>query len=301
MKEDRPSATARMIALGTVLLGADRRFGRLVPPASAEFCRRFLEAASPRGLNLARLCDRGWFRTLMAWMESAVIPGIRLHYALRKRFLEDVARRCLREGFSQVVVLGGGFDTLALRLHAEHPESRFIEIDHPATQRVKARGLEGRRPPSPNLRFVPADFTRETIEEVLLNRASYDPGVRTLFVMEGVLMYLGGEDIDRLFSFVRRRSPSGSRFAFTFMEPRAGGKLKFDRSGPLVDPWLRLMSEPFRWGIGRPELPDFLKARGLELEELATPEMFRRLYLEPERMGKPILAEGEFVAVALVA
>jgi methyltransferase (TIGR00027 family) len=300
MKADRPSATARTIALGTVLLKADPRFGRLVSPEAAETCRAFLEAASPRGLNLARLCDRSWFRAFMGWMERATLPGLRLHYSLRKRFIEEVARRSLGEGTRQLVVLGGGFDTLALRLHPEFPERRFIEIDHPATQRIKLKALEGRRAPGPNLRLVPADFTRETLEEVLLNRTPFDPGLRTLFVMEGVLMYLEVEDIDRIFSFVRRRSPAGSRFAFTFMTLRPGGRLGFARSSPLVDTWLRLMGEPFRWGLRRDDLAGFLRSRGLELEELATPETFRRVYLEPEGMGTPVLAEGECVAVARV-
>ena len=300
MKEDRPSATARTIALGTVLLKSDPRLGRWVPDEAAELCRGFLEAASPRGLNLARLCDRRWFRALMGWMERATLPGLGLHYALRKRFIEEVARRSLRDGTRQVVVLGGGFDTLALRLHAEFPGTLFIEIDHPATQRIKVKALDGRPSPGPNLRFVSSDFTRETIEEALLKRTPFDSSIRTHFVMEGVLMYLAKEDIDRIFSFVRRRAPSGSRFAFTFMDLRPGGRLGFARSSPLVNPWLRMMGEPFRWGLRRAELPGFLKSRGLELEELATSEVFRRKYLEPERMGTPILADGECVAVARV-
>jgi len=195
MKEDRPSATARTIALGTVLLKSDPRLGRWVPDEAAELCRGFLEAASPRGLNLARLCDRRWFRALMGWMERATLPGLGLHYALRKRFIEEVARRSLRDGTRQVVVLGGGFDTLALRLHAEFPGTLFIEIDHPATQRIKVKALDGRPSPGPNLRFVSSDFTRETIEEALLKRTPFDSSIRTHFVREGVLMYLAKEDI----------------------------------------------------------------------------------------------------------
>lgn len=300
MKEDRPSATARMIALGTVLLKADPRLGRWVSDEAAEACRGFLEAASPRGLNLARLCDRPWFRALMGWMERATLPGLRLHYALRKRYLEEVARRCLGDGTRQVVVLGGGFDTLALRLHAEFPGTLFVEIDHPATQALKVKALEGRRRPGHNLRLVPADVTRESIEEILQKRAPFTPARRSLFVMEGVLMYLRREDVDGVFSRVRRLASSGSTFAFTFMEPRAGGRVAFARSSPLVDPWLRLMGEPFLWGLRRADLRGFLEARGFEGMEPATADVFRRRYLEPGRMGTPTLAEGECVAVARV-
>jgi methyltransferase (TIGR00027 family) len=292
MKADRPSATARLVALGTALIAADRRLGRLVPARAAEASRWFI------GPRLARLCDHGGFRALMAWMERAVIPGLRLPYALRKRFLEDGARRILGDGTSQVVILGGGFDSLALRLHADYPTVRFIEADHPATQRIKLKAREGRSAIGANLRFVSGDFATETLEEVLVRRAGLDPGLRTLFVIESVLMYLRPPDIDRIFSFARDRSPLGSRVAFTFMEKRDGGSVKFVRSGPLVNPWLRLMSEPFRWGLRPSELAGFLESRGFEPERTSSPELFRRTYLEPGRMGTPELAEGEFVVIA---
>ena len=292
MKEDRPSATARLVALGVALLAADPRLGPLVPARAAEASRWFI------GPKLARLCDRGWFRALMAWMELGIIPGLRLHYVLRKRFLEDSVRRILDEGTAQMVVLGGGFDTLALRLHAEFPSVRFIEADHPATQRIKLKALEGRISLGENLKFVSGDFATESLEETLVRRGRLDPGLKTLFVIEAVLMYLRLPDIDRIFSFVRERCPNGSRVAFTFMEKRGGGTARFVRSGPLVNPWLKLNREPFRWGLRKSDLPGFLKSRGFELEHVSSPAALRRTYLEPKRVGTPVLAEGEFVAIA---
>ena len=53
---------------------------------------------------------------------------------LRKRLIEEVVRASLTEGVEQVVIIGAGFDTLALRLCAGFPRTNFIEIDHPATQ-----------------------------------------------------------------------------------------------------------------------------------------------------------------------
>lgn len=52
MREDRPSETALLIALATVLLAADPRRRSLVPPGAAELSRRFLET-SARGRMFA--------------------------------------------------------------------------------------------------------------------------------------------------------------------------------------------------------------------------------------------------------
>ena len=123
MRADRPSTTARLIAAATVFLSRDPRYRDLVPPGAAELCARFVsvEAVSRAPLSWA------------VWLaERATIPGLMLHFMLRKRFIEDTVRASLAAGCEQVVVVGAGFDTLAARLAAEFPQARFIEIDHPA-------------------------------------------------------------------------------------------------------------------------------------------------------------------------
>ena len=138
MKPDKPSVTARLIARSVVFMTHDPKLGHLVPLRAAEASVWFLKASSPHGDRLLRLIDRRWFRSLVTLAESLTIPVILLHYIVRKRYLEDVVRDSLGSGTDQVVVLGAGFDTLALRLHQEFPAAVFIEIDHPATQKIKA-------------------------------------------------------------------------------------------------------------------------------------------------------------------
>ena len=73
-----------------------------------------------------------------------MLPGILLHYALRKRFIEESARAFLERGGQQLVVLGAGFDTLAARIAEERPGVVCVEVDHPATQETKRRVLTAR-------------------------------------------------------------------------------------------------------------------------------------------------------------
>ena len=288
MKEDKPSATAHVIALSTVFLSGDRRFGHLVPDGATDVCRRCIDAYSPGGSRLLRLLDRTWMQLPIRQLENFTLPGIQLHYTLRKRYLEDVTRRSLQEGIRQVVVLGGGFDTLAFRLHRSYPDATFIEVDHPATQGTKRSALKNRT--ADNLRFLAVDFSRERLEEKLHRFDHFDPARRSLFLMEGVLMYLSAEDVNRTFSFVR-----GNRFAFTFMEPRLDGRVNFHNCSPTVNFWLRLKGEPFDWGIRVGSLRAFLENRGFRLLEVATPDTFRGLYLNGARVP---LAKGEFIGVA---
>jgi O-methyltransferase involved in polyketide biosynthesis len=169
VREGRPSQTALLILRSTVLLARDPHLSVLVPPGVAEACRRFLEEVDPAWLAGLRWRAAAWapVRAAAFLLERSVIPGITLHYAVRKRFLEDAARAALADGATQLVVLGAGFDTLALRLHREMPGVRFVESDHPATQGLKRRALARWGELGANLELVTLDLTRATPREAL--------------------------------------------------------------------------------------------------------------------------------------
>jgi len=150
-----------------------------------------------------------------------------------------------------------------------------------------------------NLRFVALDLAGQYIEEQLIVAAGYRTGEGTLFIAEGLLMYLAPGEVDELFRLARQLgSAAGSRFAFTFMEPRADGQVAFRRSTRAVDLWLRWRGEPFKWGISRERIGSYLVPRGFRLREFATAETFRRRYLTEPRLSQLTLADGECVCVA---
>jgi methyltransferase (TIGR00027 family) len=276
----------------------DPVLGHLVPPRAAEASIWFMKASSHRAECLLNAIDKNWFRSFVFWMDRMTVPGILLHYVLRKRYLEEVARLSLGAGFQQVVVLGAGFYTLALRLHEEFAEGFFIETDHPATQRVKKQALERRGLPRHNMRFLAVDLSRQGLDESLLTGQGYAPDGDTLFVAEGLLMYLKPDEVDRLFRFISSQRGRRVRFAFTFMEPQANGKVNFETSRKAVDWWLWLRREPFQWGIRREHLPQYLETNGCSLREVVTPEALRRRYLTG---GQPVYTpstNGDLVCVA---
>lgn len=294
MKEGSPSSTARTIAWGILFLARDPRFAALVPARAAELSRGFVEDGSMKSRLLLRLIEHGWFRGLVWSLERSVAPGILAHYALRKRRLEEETRAALAEGYGQVVVIGAGLDTLAARLSEEYPEPVFIEVDHPDTQAVKRRALATPGPERGNLCLLPADLAERDLREVLTSELRYRPEAPTVFIAEGLLMYLSEEDVDTLFRAVAASGGPGSRFLFTYMEPQADGRVNFDSASGALLFWLRLRGEPFRWGIRTGDLRRFLEARGWRLRETVSPEELRRRYL-PEADGR---ANGDRIAVA---
>lgn len=298
MREDRPSATAYLIARSTLFLSRDPTLGQLVPARAAELSEQFVDARPQLARWLDAAMNSRLLRPLSTALERITIPGIKLHYALRKRYLEEIARDALRQGIRQVVVIGAGFDTLALRLHEAFAETKFFEIDHPATQRVKKHVIENHQQPRSNLQFISLDLARGSLQRGLLSCADYHPEMDTLFVAEGLLMYLAPAEVDLAFEFIRSHSGAKSKFAFTFMETQSDGRIGFRESSRAVDAWLRLRNETFKWGSTRARIVDFLAARGFAVREIVGSETLRNKYLTSEQLRHLSLADGECICVS---
>lgn len=300
MREGHASSTAYLIAGSTLFVAATPALRHLVAPRSAELCSHFIRARRAKGRLLLAM-STGMLRPFGALAERLTVPGIQLHYALRKRRIESCARAALEEGTRQVLVLGAGFDTLALRLCESYPAARFIEIDHPATQRAKLETIADidAATPAPNLDFIPLDLTARGLEEAILSSVSFRAGERSLFIAEGVLMYLAPAEVDALFGAVSRLCAPASLFAFTFMEERDDGRPGFRNTSRLASLYLRLRGEPFRWGINREHLAGHLAPHGFRVREVVTSETLRRSYLaDLDYCARLRLACGESLCIA---
>jgi methyltransferase (TIGR00027 family) len=295
MNPDRPSSTALLIAASTVFLRLDAPEATLVSREAADYCAQFLRAAGPPAARVLDLVGRGWFRRAVRMLESITIPGIQVHYALRKRYVRDWVLHNIREGYPQIVVLGAGLDTLCLELHARLPEACFIEVDHPATQRVKLQALAAMGVSPRNVFLVPADLSSTTLDEALAACPGYAPTRKTLFVAEGLFMYLEADCVNDLLDYVTRWGQN--RIAFTFLEPRRDGTPNFRIPSRLVDKWLNLRSECFRWGVRRTELGSYLSSRGLRLAQLTDDETFARCFPSSAFPGGAP-AVGEYICMA---
>ena len=293
MKEDRPSATALLIAASTVYLKCDPVVAPLIPDAMAAASRAFLTRASPLATAWVNLVSRPGWHWLSGLAQRLAGPGLPLHFIVRKHFIEDNVRAALAAGTAQMVVLGAGFDTLAWRLHAAHPEVVFFELDHPATQRVKREALE---PSGGNLHFVPADFTRQTLQQMLAQCPGFRRDLPAVFVIEGVLMYLGAADVDALFAALPRTPRE--LLIFSVMETRPDGHTRFHNATFLSDAMLRLWGEPFLSSFSRPALAPFLARHGYALANVADEACLRARCLPEPLRGASALARGELVCVA---
>lgn len=272
MNPRQASATAKVIAAGTILLASDPRTAALVAPGAAAQCKKLL-SATWRDRWLAASAAQPLTRALWRWLERLTLPGITTHYWRRKRWIESRCRGAIAQGYKRVIILGAGFDTLAWRLAHEFSGLAAIEIDHPVTQEAKRRALAGDEPAAGRLRYVALDLSNALLPASLL-----DDDSATVIVMEGLLMYLRPAEIDRLFDALRALRAKRTRVIFSFMTRWPDGSSDFRPRSRLIEIWLAWRNEPFTWAIEPGSVGDFLAAHGFRLVELA---LTRQLTGEP--------------------
>jgi methyltransferase (TIGR00027 family) len=150
----------------------------------------------------------------------------RMHEYLRVRtaFFDRIVVRGLDVGAKQVIIGGAGYDGRALRYRT--PGVRWYEVDHPSTQQDKLARLRRLRLDTGHVQFVAADFTTDAVPDLLL-AAGLDSAVPSLFLLEGVAVYLSPHVLDRLLGQFRDVAARGSRLAISMpVAQRAGSEFR---------------------------------------------------------------------------
>jgi methyltransferase (TIGR00027 family) len=141
----------------------------------------------------------------------------RLFTAARSRIAEDALSIAVETGVRQIVILGAGLDTFALRNPHGTLEVRIYEVDHPATQAWKRQRLaEAQIALPPWLILVPVDFERDDVGYELV-AAGFQQNSPAFFNWLGVVPYLTQDAIGRTLDYMS--SIQNSEVVFDYMEP----------------------------------------------------------------------------------
>ena len=139
----------------------------------------------------------------------------RLFTAARSRIAEDALSRAVERGIRQMVILGAGLDTFALR--NPHGGLEIYEVDHPATQAWKLERLAEAQIALPTwLTLVPVDFELDNVGEKLAT-AGFQQNAPAFFSWLGVVPYLTQDAIRRALDYMS--SIQNSEVVFDYMEP----------------------------------------------------------------------------------
>ena len=148
----------------------------------------------------------------------------------RHLFFDKVFETSLYD-MEQVVLMGAGFDTRSFT-YCRRDHLRAFELDQTNTQKIKREALEKAGLDTEFITFVPVDFNHEDWHEKLLE-SGFAPGKRTLFLWEGVTLYLEEAEVRGTLKRVSEVGGPGSVLAldlysrsFVEMAKKRGGIYK---------------------------------------------------------------------------
>ena len=195
--------------------------------------------------------------------DGLVPPRNRMHEYIRARtaFFDRVVVSSIDRGVAQVVIGGAGYDGRAFRY--AKAGVRWFEVDHPATQADKLERVTRLGLATPQVRFIPADFTADPVAEPLL-AAGLDPARPALFLFEGVAVYLERPQNERVLTEFREVTPVGSLLAISVSVSGATSRTRASFQQRVAK-----LGEPARTVLTFDQAADLLSAAGWKISDLS--------------------------------
>src|SRR4029077_7290479 len=147
-----------------------------------------------------------------AGLVEARFPQVKDLVRIRTRYLDDVLDTHIKSGVRQVVILGAGLDTRAVRKQAAGVT--YFEIDDPATLTLKQACYAQERI-RVNVRFIPGNYVTDGLID-LLARNGFDFDVPTYVIWEGNTMYLPLHSVKHVIAELRTHVKQ-FRLSFDYM------------------------------------------------------------------------------------
>jgi methyltransferase (TIGR00027 family) len=211
------------------------------------------------------------------WYADWKSPGIPGLVIIRTRYIDEYLMSCLKDGLDQLVIMGAGYDSRPYRFEGLKNKMVF-EVDYPATQEIKiqkVKQLFGSLPG--HVVYVPIDFQKETLENKLIENG-YDRKRKTVFIWEGVTVYITADAVDNTLFFVANHSGAGSRIIFSYVYRSAVDGTSGIREAEKWRKALEKRGEPPVFGIEGSEVKEFLLKRGFCHVKDANMEDLQKVY-----------------------
>lgn len=291
MKEGKPSATAEgnaALRAAEWLRPEDERV------CYDQFARRFL------GLRFGVIVRSRLLTRIALWYAERILPGAADSLAARTRYIDDYLKQCIADGIEQLVILGAGYDSRAYRFDELKGKVRVFEVDHPDTQRAKIQKVKrifGSLPS--HVTYVGLDLDEKKLGEGLLE-AGYRTDKKTLFIWEGVTVYLTPEAVDETLAFVAGNSGKGSSIIFDYAFQFA---LDATSDSEEAKKWRKAYErrgEPPKFALKEDEVEEFLSKRGFYQVKSVSMESLENTYFRSKGITRKVTRLGGMVHADVV-
>jgi methyltransferase (TIGR00027 family) len=217
---------------------------------------------------------------------AASFPLVKDFIRIRTRYFDDTLEREIRSGCRQVVILGAGLDTRAVRKRSAGVT--FFEIDDESTLRLK-QACYDREQFDVNLTFIPGDYVSDGLT-ALLEEHDFDFDLPTYFIWEGNTMYLP-RAADKRILVELRNHVTRFRVSFDYMAESVVSKTTGDSGVTRLAESFASMGAP--WVCGFHDVSSFAREVDLDvIENFHMSDLYRAYQLV-----RPVSSSLDFYSV----
>jgi methyltransferase (TIGR00027 family) len=200
---------------------------------------------------------------------SSRFPPVRDMVKTRTRYFDDMLEAQISAGVGQVVILGAGLDTRAIR--KQTAGVRYFEIDDPATLELKRRRYREARIHS-DLTLIAGNYVTDDLIE-LLRSHNFAFDVPTYLIWEGNVMYMPLA-IDKQTMLKLKRNVKRFRLSFDYLTESVIAKTTGDASLTVLVEAFEAMRAP--WLSGIDDINALARELGLHVvDNVTTGELYR--------------------------
>ncbi len=286
MRKGKPSATAEA--------NAAFRAAEWLRPKDERVCHDQY-AIDFIGLKFGIIARSRFLTRIARWYADRIIPGAANSVVARTRYIDDYLKACIADGIEQLVMLGAGYDSRAYRFDELKTRVKVFEVDHPDTQRAKIQKVKkifGSLPT--HVVFVGLDLDEKKLGEGLLE-SGYNKGKKTLFIWEGVTVYLTTEAVDETLAFVARNSGKGSSIIFDYAFQSSMDAASENGDAKKWREAYERRGEPPKFAVKEDAIGEFLAQRGFYRVESVSMESVKKAYFKGVNENRQVTHLGGIV------
>ena len=281
MKPDQLSQTAAFIAIKFYGLTKDEPYRSLFDEATIEFYDKLVENL-PAPLNrYHKLLDKKWLRPFFQWSEELLLPGDLMHILMRKYYISKMVDE-LKEEYTQLVVLGAGFDHLATKCASEGIQC--LEIETPYMAQLKRELLANQDAVHNKLSIQEGYFLKQRLIDIL-ESSDINPHQKTIVVAEGFFDYLPEAEAKNILCDISDFSKNDVTListAFVLEELNLFHRFVF-KAG------VRIVGETLLLDHSLKDFRELLNSTGFEVIQTLSGNHIKKETLEPNSISLPIL------------
>lgn len=207
--------------------------------------------------------------------------GIYEYVIARTKLIDQIFLNAISNSFDQILLFGAGFDSRGIRLIDPNERTRVFELDVNTTISDKLKQYKKRKIEPGKIIFIEIDFNTEKIEDKL-KTAGFQYNKKTLYILEGITMYLDESAINDDFKFISESAGMGSEVVFDYIYQSVLEEKNLYYGEREIYKNVKKSGEGWTFGIVKGEISNFLQQRGLELIEHMDSNKLEEKYFQDE-------------------